>query len=194
MRAEHAIDRDAHALGFALPQGLGGQDVPDLRRANTERQRAERAMRRGVRIPAHQCQARQRDPLFGSHDMHDALAGIVEAHGIEAVPARVGAQPGDQGGTFGIGDRQRPRVGRDVVVRDPERQIGTAQRPAGMVQHVEPMEPAVVHKVTVDPQQIGAIVAGNHDMGVPYFVEQGLGHGRNLPRRSRLGKTAVEYT
>jgi hypothetical protein len=40
-----AVDADAHVLGLALRQRLGGEDVLDLARADAHRQRAEGAVR-----------------------------------------------------------------------------------------------------------------------------------------------------
>ena len=74
------------------------------------------------------------------------------------------------------------------MVRHPEGQIGPAQSSPGVSQHVEPVKAAVVDEVAIDPQQGGAIVAGDHGVGVPNLVEQGLSHASRFPRPGADGK------
>ncbi len=69
-----AVDGDAHVLGLALDQRLGGEHVLDLRGADAVRQRAEGAMGRGVAVAAHDRHARQGEALLRPDDVDDALA------------------------------------------------------------------------------------------------------------------------
>ena len=66
--------RHAHVLGRLLDQRLGGEHVLDLRGADAEGQRAERAVRRGVAVAAHDGHARQGQALLGADHVHDAAA------------------------------------------------------------------------------------------------------------------------
>jgi hypothetical protein len=68
-----AIDLDQHVLGLLLDQRLGGEHVLDFRRADAVRQRAERAVRRGVAVAADDGHAGQGKALLGADDVHDAL-------------------------------------------------------------------------------------------------------------------------
>ena len=70
---ELPLDRDGHGVGFRLRKGLRGQDVLDLRRPDADREGAERAVRGGVRVAAHDHQSRLRVALLGSDHVDDAL-------------------------------------------------------------------------------------------------------------------------
>ena len=72
-----AVDRDAHVLGRLLDQGLGGQHVLDLRRADAEGERPEGAVGRGVGIAAYDGRAGQGEALLGADDVDDALAQVL---------------------------------------------------------------------------------------------------------------------
>src|SRR6202012_5800676 len=54
---QRALDVDRHGLRLDLGQRLGREDVLALARADAEGERAERAVRRGVRVAAHDRQA-----------------------------------------------------------------------------------------------------------------------------------------
>jgi hypothetical protein len=56
-RLQLAVDDDGHGAERLERQGLGGQDVLDLGRADTERQSAERAVGRRVAVAADDGQA-----------------------------------------------------------------------------------------------------------------------------------------
>jgi hypothetical protein len=71
---ELAPDPDAHVLGLLLDQRLRGEHVLDFRGADAVRQRAERAVGRGVAVAAHDGGAGQREALLGADDVNDALA------------------------------------------------------------------------------------------------------------------------
>ena len=72
-RRQRALDRDGHRLGPGQRQGLRGQDVLDLAGADAERQRAEGAMRRGVRVAADDRHARLGQAELRADDVDDAL-------------------------------------------------------------------------------------------------------------------------
>ena len=57
----------------------------DFRRPDADRDRAERAVRRGVAVAAHDHQARNGQPLLRPDHVHDALARVVQAHQHDAV-------------------------------------------------------------------------------------------------------------
>ena len=68
-----AVDHRAHVLRFLLDQRLRRQHVLDLGGADAVRQRAERAVGRGVAVAADDGGAGQRKALLGADDVNDAL-------------------------------------------------------------------------------------------------------------------------
>ena len=70
-----------HLVGFrlALQQALRRQHVLHFAGADAERERAERAVRRGVAVAADDRHAGLREALLGSDDVDDALLVAVEA-------------------------------------------------------------------------------------------------------------------
>ena len=71
--AELAVDAQLERLGLRLQQRLRGQHVLDFARADAERQRAERAVRRGVAVAADDRHAGLRVALLRADDVDDAL-------------------------------------------------------------------------------------------------------------------------
>ena len=129
--------------------------------------------------------------------VHDALARIVHPHHVEAAPRRVGRQARDQPGGLGVGDRQAPRVARHVMIGDAEGEARPPPPPSGVVEHGESMEAALVHQVAVDPQQGGAVRAGQDRVRVPDLVEQGAagggeGRGHSAASQSSISRRAME--
>ena len=76
-----ALDGDRHRPRRALGQRLGREHVLDLAGADAEGERAERAVGRGVAVAADDGHPGLREPLLGSDDVDDALAGV--AHPVE---------------------------------------------------------------------------------------------------------------
>ncbi len=72
--AELALVADAHRARLVLDHALRRQHVLDLARADPERERAERAVRGGVRVAAHDRHARLGDAQLGADHVHDPLA------------------------------------------------------------------------------------------------------------------------
>ena len=64
---------DGHRRGPDLGEGLGGEHVLDLARADAEGQGAEGAVGGGVAVAADDRHARLGEPLLGADDVHDAL-------------------------------------------------------------------------------------------------------------------------
>ena len=71
---QFAVDHRAHVLRLLLDQRLRRQHVLDFGRADAVGERAERAMRRGVAVAAHDRRAGQGEALLGADDVDDALA------------------------------------------------------------------------------------------------------------------------
>ena len=75
------VHADLAGPGFVLQQTLRGQHVLDFARADAERQRAERAVRGGVAVAAHDRHARLGQPELGPDDVHDAT--MRRAHPVQ---------------------------------------------------------------------------------------------------------------
>src|SRR3546814_3059810 len=78
----------------------------DLARADPERERPQRAVRRGVTVAAYQRGARQREAQFGADDMDDALFGRGRVDIVDAEFGGVALERGQLVGALGVGDRQ----------------------------------------------------------------------------------------
>ena len=73
---QRAVHFDLHVFGFGLDQRLRGQHMFHFRRANAVGQRAKRTVSRCMAVTTDNRCTRQREALFGSHDMHNALTDI----------------------------------------------------------------------------------------------------------------------
>jgi hypothetical protein len=111
-----AIDRDAHDLGMALPETLGGQDVLDLGGADAGGQTTEGAVGCGVRVAAHEEESGLGEALLGPDDVHDALADVGWTKVGDTVPLRVVLKSLHHGSYGRIGDAGGAACGRHVVV------------------------------------------------------------------------------
>ena len=172
---------------LALRQRLRREHVLDLRRADPERERAERAVRRRVRVAADDRQARLREAELGADHVHDPLAtaaGRVERDAELLAVARERRE-------LLLGERVHRRVvaGRDVVIHRRERQVGTANGPAGEPQRLERLRRCdLVDEVQIDVQEVGLPLHALRDVVLPDLVEEGETHASTLARLLDLGK------
>ena len=172
-----AVDRDPHVLRASLDQGLGRQHVLDLGGADAEGERAERAVRRGVAVAAHDRRAGQGEALLGADDVDDALADVLDVEQGDAEVPAVLLQGLDLDARGLVGDALGAVGGRHVVVGHRERRIDAAHRAAALAQAFEGLRAGhLVHEMTVDVEERRAVVFLVHHVGVPDLVEQGLGH------------------
>jgi hypothetical protein len=184
-RPKLRLDLDQHGLRLLLPQALRRQHVLDLGGADAEGQRAECAVRRGMRIAAHHGHAGQGQALFGPmtwtmpwrmSSMRNSRDAELGAVGVE----RLDLQARDR-----VGDAERgrwwERCGR---ARRPPHRPG-AHLAAGQFQPLERLRAGdFVHQVAVDIQQRGAVGLEVDDVSVPEFLKKGLaGHTNKLIQR-----------
>ena len=162
------------------------------------RQRAERAVRRGVAVAADDGGAGQRKALLGADDVDDALAlvelvvifdaeflGVLRHHPhlLDALRIRIG---------FGaVG-------GRDVVVDHGQRLLRRANLAARRAQALEGLRRGhLVDQMAVDIEQAGAVIGFVHQMVVPDLVVQRgrFGHERQPYERFCVsGKARIRAT
>ena len=184
-----AVDRDGHRLRAGLGQGLGGQDVLDLGGADAEGDRAEGAVRGGVRVAAHNRHAGLRQAELRADDVHDALLDVAERVQAHAEVGAVLPQGLDLGAAHRVGDRLVPVDRGDVVVLGGQRQVGAADRAVGEAQAVEGLRRGhLVEEVEVDVEQVGLSRGAPDDVLVPDLLGQGLAHDTNSFCCSAVGR------
>ena len=162
---ERAVDDDAQRLRLLLPQALRREDLLQLRCADAERERAERAVRRGVRVAAGDREARLRDAELGPDDVHDALARIVDAEVQDVVLARVVLEELDHAADLRVGDARDAALapdGRHVMIRGGESLARLAHLAAFLRERAERVERAFVHEIAVDVEQRFAFALHDH--------------------------------
>jgi hypothetical protein len=158
-----------------------------------ERQRAERAVRRSVRVAANDRHAGLGDAQLRADDVDDALVLVAEGVDPQAelrgvVAQRVDLEPRDR-----VGDRRRDVERRRVVVLGTQREVGPPHRTPGEPQPVERLGARdLVHQMQVDEQQVRLTRRGRHHMVVPDLLRKSSAH--ELPRPRRLGWPAPRPT
>lgn len=147
------------------------------------RQRAERAMRRGVAVAADDGGARQRKALLGADDVHDALALVVLVVIFDAEFLGVLRHHPHLLDAFGIGIRLGTVGGRDVVIDHGQRLLRRVHLAPRRAQAFERLRRGyLVHQMAIDIEQAGAVICFVHQMVVPDLVVQRgrFGHERKL--------------
>ena len=170
---QFAVDDDAHVLGLLLDQRLRRQHMLDFGGADAVRQRAERAMRRGVAVAADDGGARQREALLGADDVHDALALVELVVIFDAEFAGVLRHHRDLLDAFRIRIGLGAVGGRDVVVDHGQRLLRRVNLAAGGAQAFEGLRRGhFVDQMAVDIEQAGAVIGFVNQMIVPDLVVQ----------------------
>ena len=175
-RAELAVDAQLERLGLRLQQRLRGQHVLDFARADAERQRAERAVRRRVAVAADDRHAGLRVALLRADDVDDALRGVVDVVQRDAELVAVVAERVDLLLRDRVENRQAAVGRRHIVVDGGERALRPADLAAGEAQAFERLRAGdFVHEVQVDVQnRLPARLVVN-DVLVPDFFKQRAG-------------------
>ena len=107
---EVAVDADLVGLRGALEQALRREDHLDFARADAERQRAERAVGRRVRVAADDRHAGLGQPQLRPDDVDDALVGRAQAVERHAEVAAVLVELANLVGGHRVEDRQAAGV------------------------------------------------------------------------------------
>ncbi len=184
---QRAFHTHLHVLHFLGDQALGGQHVLDLGGADAVRQRAERAMRGGMRIAADHGHARQGGALLRADHMHDALPRIVhleleDAEVVAVFVQRLHLQARDL-----VGNRLQPALafgarGRHVVIGRGDIGVDAPRLAPGQAQAFEGLRRGhFVQDVAVDVDQRRAIVTACDLVQFPQLVVQGPGSHRGNP-------------
>ena len=192
-RRQVAVEANAHRARPALRQALRREHVLDLGRADADRERAERAVRRRVAVAADDRHPRLRQAELRADHVDDPLpaaAGREERHAeLRAVPA--------QGIQLRLGERigHRPVLGRDVVIHRRERQIGPPDLPAGEPETVEGLGRGdLVDQVQIDEEDGRLPLGLGHEMPLPDALEQRLRHSDHASQAGVPNKVMTRWS
>lgn len=163
----------------------------DLAGPDPERQRPERPVRGGVRVPAHRDAARKGEALLGADDVDDALPLVGEREVLEAEVLHVPLELQDLRPARGLldegldVDEGGPVRRGDVVV---DRHQGAVRPPDPPPRQPEPLEGLggrhLVHQMPVDVNQ-GRLSVVVDEVVVPDLVVQGPAGLQLLMRMKR---------
>src|SRR5262249_7575076 len=110
---------------------------------------------------------------FRADDVDDALVDAVDRNVGDAELDDIALQGIDLELRLGLVDAGLAVAGRDVVVGDRNRRIGTAHLAPGQLQSLERLRRRhFMAEVKVDVEKISALPGGGDDMAVPDLVEQ----------------------
>ena len=153
------------------------------------RQRAERAVGRGVAVAADDGGAGQRKALLGADHVDDALALVELVVIFDAEFPGVLRHHPHLLDAFGIGIGLGAIGGRDVVVDHGQRLLRRAHLAPGGAQAFERLRRGhLMDQMAVDIEQAGAVFGFVNQMVVPDLVVQRgrLGHERKLQGGNRV--------
>ena len=139
-RVEPAIHAHGHRAWLALQEALGREDVLDLRRADPEGQRAERAVRARVAIAAHDGHAGLGEPHLRSDHVHDPLAIVAQSQQRNAELRAVARELRQLGSLVPAHHRDRPARARDRRRRVIHRRDRAVRAPDGPSAGAQPRE------------------------------------------------------
>ena len=160
-------------FGLRLRQRLRGQHVLHFAGADAERQRAERAVGRGVRVAADDGHAGLGDAELRPDHVHDALLARVHVVELDAEVGAVLAQRGDLRGGDLVDDMQPAfNGGRDVVIHRGDGAVGPAHLAAGQAKALESLRGRdLVDQLQVDVEQRGLAFGLDDDVLLPDLFE-----------------------
>ena len=176
---QRAVDAQQHVLGLLLDQRLGGEHMLDLAGADAVRERAERAVGRGVAVAADDGCAGQREALLGPDHVDDTLALVALMVILDAEIAGVLGERLDLYRRFRIVDALGAIGGRHVVIDHGKRLFRCADLAPGDAQALEGLWARhLMHQMPVDIEQAGAVRRLVHQMRVPDLIVEGamVGH------------------
>ena len=176
--AQRPLDGDRHRLEGLERQGLRGQDVLDLARADAERHGAERPVGRGVRVAAHDRDAGHGQAELRTDHVHDPLLLVAQRVQADAELLAVAPQGLDLGAAGRVGDRPVDGERRGVVVLGRDGEVETPDRTSGLAQPVEGLRAGhLVHQVEVDVEEVRVAVLALHDhVVVPHLLGERPAH------------------
>ncbi len=174
-RAEFSIDANLKRLRTLFPQALRREHVLDFAGADSERERAERAVRRGMAVAANDRHARLREPKLRPDNVHDPLLARSDIEQTEPELRAVAPQRLDLQFRIGVGDRLAAIGRRHVVILRRVRPMRRANFATRMAQALERLRRRdFMHQVKVDVEQRRFVLFFADYMLFPDFFEQGF--------------------
>jgi hypothetical protein len=157
---------------------LGCQHMLELGVADRKGERAEATDRAGMAVGNRMGRARQHYAQFRRHDVRNALLGIAEIEDANAVAAAALAHGAQEGRAVRIGAVVAAGLGCDGMILHGKGEIGPPYRSVRLGELAEGEGTVqIVQHVAIDIDEVAAIGAARHEMGIPDLVEQGLRHG-----------------
>ena len=142
---QSALDANAHRFQLLVDNGLGRQIVLDIRRADAEAERTERAVGRRVAVAGGDHHARQDETLLRGDDVLDALPSVEDIEQLDAEIGAVRFEHPNLVGRLGILNMPCARCrGRVDVIDDGERGTGPPTFTSGLAQAVEGLRAGVL--------------------------------------------------
>ena len=183
---QFSVHHRAHVFRLGLDQRLRRQHMLDFRCADAIRERAERAVRRGVAVATNKRNSGQRKSLLRADDVHDPLP-LVELIVIFK-PEELGVlgQVRDLLFALRVGILLMPVGGRHVVIDHAQSFLGRAHLAARQAQAFERLRARhLMHEMAVDIEQARAVRLLVNQMVVPDLVVQRarFTHGCPLSKR-----------
>ena len=176
-RCKLAVDGDRHGPRLALQQALRRQHVADFACADPERERAERAVGRGVAVATDNRHARLGDAEFRSYHMHDALEPGGDIEKADAVFGAVPAQFPDHGVSRSVRERFRLVVRGNDVVHGGKGTFRVTHGQAQIPDHSESLwRGDFMQQVRSDEHLRSPIRQDADGMSVPDFLEKRFPH------------------
>ncbi len=161
---------------------MGSEHVFDLGRADAVRQRAERAVRRGMRIAAHHRHTRQGRALLRADHVHDTLTLVVHAEFDDVEVGAVLVECLDLQPRYRVFDALAAIGGRDVMVGGRQVGRGAPQRTTGQTQPLKRLRRGhLVHQVPVDVQQRRTVGLFADHMRFPQLVVERFRFHGDIP-------------
>ena len=150
----HAIDANSHDARPRLPQRLRREHLRNLGGSDAERQRAKRAVRRGVTIAADNSQTGKGDSKFRPRDVDDALTLIGHVEERKIIGFRVGVEELDRLPDIGRGDiiERAPRC-RNIVIGKSKGEFRARDCKTAFADLLEGVERAFMEQMPVDIQK-----------------------------------------
>ena len=181
-----ALDGHGQRLGRVLQQALRREHVRHLAGADAERERAERAVRAGVAVAAHDHRPRLGQPQLRPDDVHDALRSRCPARAARCrSPAQFFSSAAICSARRVVEHGDAPvaaaRRGRRRVIHRRHRALGPAHLEAALAQPGERLRRGhLVHQVQVDVEDGGRVGASPRARGA-------------RPRSSRTSSAASRW-
>ena len=118
-------------------------------------------------VAADNQQSGQSQALFGADHMHNTLTRIAQAKQRDVIFRRIGFKISHHRGDLGIGNVISAAARWHIVIGDTEGELRFSDSAPTGFHLAEGVERALMHIMTIDPKQSGAVVAAHNFMRRP---------------------------